>query len=236
TQAAAGAAGVIKMVQAIRHGVLPRTLHVDEPSPYVDWSAGAVELLTEQRDWPELGRPRRAAVSSFGVSGTNAHVIIEQAPDPVPVAADPVDAAAAPGPLPYLVSARTPAALLAQAAQVAELLPAPDGRNLDVAHALATTRGALEERAVAVGDPEALRALAAGDPAAALVTGTADVSGRTVFVFPGQGSQWAGMAVELLDTAPVFAARIEECAAALAPHTDWSLPDVLRGAPGAPGL
>ncbi|SDT81653.1 pimaricinolide synthase PimS1 [Streptomyces sp. TLI_053] len=236
TQAAAGAAGVIKMVQAIRHGVLPRTLHVDEPSPYVDWSAGAVELLTEQRDWPELGRPRRAAVSSFGVSGTNAHVIIEQAPDPAPVAAEATDAADAPGPLPYLVSARTPAALLAQAAQVAELLPAPDGRDLDVAHALATARGALEERAVAVGDPEALRALAAGDPAAALVTGTADVSGRTVFVFPGQGSQWAGMAVELLDTAPVFAARIEECAAALAPHTDWSLPDVLRGAPGAPGL
>ncbi|MFB8174151.1 type I polyketide synthase, partial [Kitasatospora purpeofusca] len=234
TQAAAGAAGVIKMVQAIRHGVLPRTLHVDEPSPYVDWSAGAVELLTEQQDWPELGRPRRAAVSSFGVSGTNAHVIIEQAPEPVaPAAADTADA---PGPLPYLVSARTPAALLAQAAQVAELLPAPDGRDLDVAHALATARGALEERAVAVGDPEALRALAAGDPAAALVTGTADVSGRTVFVFPGQGSQWAGMAVELLDTAPVFAARIEECAAALAPHTDWSLPDVLRGAPGAPGL
>ncbi|MFE6745395.1 type I polyketide synthase [Kitasatospora purpeofusca] len=238
TQAAAGAAGVIKMVQAIRHGVLPRTLHVDEPSPYVDWSAGAVELLTEQRDWPELGRPRRAAVSSFGVSGTNAHVIIEQAPDLAPVIADGTDA---PGPLPYLVSARTPAALLAQAAQVAELLPAPDdgesdGRDLDVAHALATARGALEERAVAVGDPEALRALAAGDPAAALVTGTADVSGRTVFVFPGQGSQWAGMAVELLDTAPVFAARIEECAAALAPHTDWSLPDVLRGAPGAPGL
>ncbi|MEV0194740.1 SDR family NAD(P)-dependent oxidoreductase [Kitasatospora purpeofusca] len=239
TQAAAGAAGVIKMVQAIRHAVLPRTLHVDEPSPYVDWSAGAVELLTEQRDWPELGRPRRAAVSSFGVSGTNAHVIIEQAPEPV--AAEPADAAGTPGPLPYLVSARTPAALLAQAAQVAELLPAPDdgesdGRDLDVAHALATARGALEERAVAVGDPEALRALAAGDPAAALVTGTADVSGRTVFVFPGQGSQWAGMAVELLDTAPVFAARIEECAAALAPHTDWSLPDVLRGAPGAPGL
>ncbi|MET9403977.1 acyltransferase domain-containing protein, partial [Kitasatospora sp. NPDC002965] len=250
TQAAAGAAGVIKMVQALRHGVLPQTLHVDEPSPYVDWSAGAVELLTESREWPVSGRPRRAAVSSFGVSGTNAHVIIEQAP-----AAVPAERGTAPAVLPYPVSARTAGALRAQAARVAELLavtdpsaagggePATDDREpavgdhaVDVANALATARGALEERAVAVGDPAALRALAAGDPAAALVTGSADVTGRTVFVFPGQGSQWAAMAVELLDTAPVFAARIEECAAALAPHADWSLVDVLRGAPGAPGL
>ncbi|WUG38143.1 SDR family NAD(P)-dependent oxidoreductase [Kitasatospora sp. NBC_00458] len=259
TQAAAGAAGVIKMVQAIRHGVLPQTLHVDEPSPYVDWSVGAVELLTEAREWPAGGRPRRAAVSSFGVSGTNAHVIIEQAPE-----AATAERGTAPAVLPYPVSARTAEALRAQAARVADLLAVPAGPDagapeaapsaagtpdavpagpasaaglrVDVAHALATTRGGLEERAVAVGDPAALRALAAGDPAAALVTGSADVTGRTVFVFPGQGSQWAAMAVELLDTAPVFAARIEECAAALAPHTDWSLPDVLRGAPGAPGL
>ncbi|MEV4616966.1 SDR family NAD(P)-dependent oxidoreductase [Kitasatospora sp. NPDC049258] len=230
TQAAAGAAGVIKMVQAIRHGVLPRTLHVDEPSPYVDWSAGEVRLLTEQRDWPHSGRPRRAGVSSFGVSGTNAHVIIEQAPQERP---EP-ERGAAPSALPLAVSARSTQALRAQAGQIAELLAVAE--PVDVAHALITARGALEERAVTVGGPAGLRALAADDPSPALVRGTADVTGRTVFVFPGQGSQWAAMAVELLDSAPVFAARIEQCAAALAPHTDWSLTEVLRGAPGAPGL
>ncbi|MFJ8039160.1 type I polyketide synthase [Kitasatospora sp. NPDC096147] len=230
TQAAAGAAGVIKMVQAIRHGVLPQTLHVDEPSPYVDWSAGAVELLTERQDWPALDRPRRAGISSFGVSGTNAHVIIEQAPEE---AAAP-ERGATPPVLPFAVSARTPQALREQAGLVAELLEGAE--PVDVAHSLVTTRGALEERAVVVGDPAGLKLLAAGDPSAALVTGRADVDGRTVFVFPGQGSQWAAMAVELLDTAPAFAARIAECAAALAPYTDWSLPAVLRGEPGAPGL
>ncbi|WP_304441522.1 type I polyketide synthase [Kitasatospora sp. MBT63] len=229
TQAAAGAVGVIKMVQAIRHGVLPRTLHVDEPSPYVDWTAGAVELLTEQQDWPAVDRPRRAAVSSFGVSGTNAHVIIEQAPEqPEP------ERGAAPAVLPFLVSARSAAALREQAGRLAELAEAAEA--VDLAHALVTDRAALEERAVLVGDPAGLRELALGDPSPALVTGSADAAGRTVFVFPGQGSQWPAMAVELLDTAPVFAARIEECAAALAPHTDWSLLAVLRGEPDAPGL
>ncbi|MFD0279946.1 acyltransferase domain-containing protein, partial [Kitasatospora sp. NPDC127111] len=229
TQAAAGAAGVIKMVQALRHGVLPQTLHVDEPSPYVDWSAGEVRLLTEARAWPEAGRPRRAGVSSFGVSGTNAHVIIEQAPEP----AEP-ERGATPPVLPFAVSARSAEAVRAQAGRLAELLDTAD--PVDVAHALIATRGALEERAVVVGDPAGLRDLALGDPSPALVRGSADVTGRTVFVFPGQGSQWAAMAVELLDTAPVFAARIEECGRALAPHTDWSLLDVLRGAPDAPGL
>ncbi|MGW4652606.1 type I polyketide synthase, partial [Kitasatospora sp. NPDC004289] len=230
TQAAAGAAGVIKMVQAIRHGVLPQTLHVDEPSPYVDWSAGAVELLTERQEWPGVDRPRRAGISSFGVSGTNAHVIIEQAPQEAPAP----ERGATPPVLPFAVSARTPQALREQAGRVAEALEGAE--PVDVAHALVTTRGALEERAVVVGDPAGLTLLAAGDPSPALVTGRADVDGRTVFVFPGQGSQWAGMAVGLLDTAPAFAARIAECAAALAPHTDWSLLDVLRGEPGAPGL
>ncbi len=230
TQAAAGAAGVIKMVQAIRHGLLPQTLHVDEPSPYVDWSAGEVELLTRAQEWPESGRPRRAGISSFGVSGTNAHVIIEQAP----ATEQPPVTGQAPAVLPFVLSARSPRALRAQAGQLAQLLETAE--PVEVAHSLLTTRGALEERAVVVGDPAALRALADGDSAAALVQGSADVAGKTVFVFPGQGSQWAGMAVELLDTAPVFAARIEECAAALAPYTDWSLTEVLRGADGAPGL
>ncbi len=221
------------MIQAIRHGVLPRTLHVDEPSPHVDWSAGAVELLTEARDWPSVDRPRRAAVSSFGVSGTNAHVILEAPPAGPPAP----EQGTAPAVLPWVLSARNPGALRGQAARLAGHLDGSGQDPADVAHSLAVTRAALEERAVVLGDPRrALAALAAGESAPGLVRGRADTDGRTVFVFPGQGSQWAGMAVELLDTAPVFARRIEECAQALAPYTDWSLTDVLRGADGAPGL
>ncbi|MFJ3799763.1 type I polyketide synthase [Streptomyces sp. NPDC090088] len=234
TQAAAGAAGVIKMIQAIRHGVLPKTLHVDEPSPHVDWSSGAVELLTENREWPALDRPRRAAVSSFGVSGTNAHVILE-AP---PAAPTPPACGDAPAALPWVLSARTPAALSGQAARLANRLDGTDDERADLAHSLAVTRAALEERAVVLGpDPRpAFTALANGESAPGLVRGRADTDGRTVFVFPGQGAQWAGMAVELLNTAPVFTRRIEECAEALAPYTDWSLLDVLHGVEGAPGL
>ncbi|QMU80316.1 SDR family NAD(P)-dependent oxidoreductase [Streptacidiphilus sp. PB12-B1b] len=244
TQAAAGAVGVIKMVQAIRHGVLPQTLHVDEPSPYVDWQDGGVRLLTQARDWPETGEPRRAGVSSFGVSGTNAHVVIEQAPEPQPkpFKASPDLDGTAPL-LPWVLSARSPEALRGQAAKLADHLAAADApRPVDAAHSLLVTRAALEQRAVVVAAPDVaeatggLRALAADDPAPGLVTGVADLDGRTAFVFPGQGSQWPEMAMGLLDTAPVFAARIEECARALAPHTDWSLLDVLRGVDGAPGL
>jgi acyl transferase domain-containing protein len=142
-----------------------------------------------------------------------------------------------PAELPWLLSARTPEALRAQAGRLAAHLDRTGDDLADIAHSLAVTRGALEERAVLLGDPgRALAALTAGEPAPGVIRGRADTDGRTVFVFPGQGSQWAGMAVELLDSAPVFAARIDECAAALAPYTDWSLLDVLRGADGAPGL
>ncbi|MEU5274519.1 type I polyketide synthase [Streptomyces hygroscopicus] len=238
TQAAAGVAGIIKMVKAIEHGVLPRTLHVDEPSPHVDWTAGAVSLLTEQRAWPETGRPRRAAVSSFGISGTNAHTIIEQAPAERPTAAD---AEPEPGVLPWVLSGRSEAALRAQAERLlAHLEAAPDLRPADVGYSLATTRTRHDQRAAVIGtDREdfvrGLTALARGEAAAQLVqgTGTAD---KTAFVFPGQGSQWAGMAVGLMDASPAFAARVHECAAALAEFTDWSLVDVLRGAEGAPSL
>ncbi|MFC5289949.1 SDR family NAD(P)-dependent oxidoreductase [Actinokineospora guangxiensis] len=221
TQAAAGVAGIIKMVQAIRHGRLPRTLHVTEPSTRVDWSAGAVRLLIEAEPWPATEEPRRAAVSSFGVSGTNAHAIIEQAPDEEPPAR-----AEAAGPPVWLLSARTPDALRAQAALLHEHAAGLD--PADVARSLAVSRHHFEHRAAAVG-PDllgAVAALAAGDPAPGLVTGCARASAQPVFVFPGQGAQWVGMGLDLLEN-PVFAARMAECAAALDPHAEWSLFEVL---------
>ncbi|MDQ0988729.1 acyl transferase domain-containing protein/acyl carrier protein/thioesterase domain-containing protein, partial [Streptomyces sp. V2I9] len=238
TQAAAGVAGVIKMVQALQHGTLPATLHVQEPSSQVDWSAGAVELLTDARPWPRTDRPRRAGVSSFGMSGTNAHVILEAAPRTVeaggPAEGEDADGAAARkrppgdgGPVPWLLSGRSGDALRGQAER---LLSAGDADPADVAWSLATGRAVLERRAVLLGPDHTaqLRALAAGDEAAGVVRGTA-VRGGTVFVFPGQGSQWAGMTAELLEQEPVFAARMEQCHRALEPFTDFSLLDVVRG-------
>ncbi|MFF7460053.1 SDR family NAD(P)-dependent oxidoreductase [Streptomyces tricolor] len=238
-QAAAGVAGVIKMVEAMRHGVLPRTLHVDEPSPHVDWAEGAVELLTEEREWPRTEQPRRAGVSGFGVSGTNAHVVLEQAP---PQPETPTAPANRTLPLlPWTLSARTAAGLRAQAARLLAHRPARDAGPHDVALALATTRTAFEHRAVVLGPDRAtllagLTAVAEGAEAADVVRGRATGDGRAVFVFPGQGAQWAGMAVDLLGSSPVFAERMDACAAALEPFVDWSLLDVVRGAEGAPGL
>ncbi|MFJ6379380.1 type I polyketide synthase [Kitasatospora sp. NPDC092039] len=246
TQAAAGVAGIIKMVMAMRHGVLPRTLHVDAPSRHVDWTSGAVELLTEERPWASSAeRPRRAGVSAFGISGTNAHVILEQAPaeEPADAAESGGESGAEPAVLPWLLSARSPEALRAQAGRLRESLADPAVRPADAARSLALTRSALEQRAVVVGADRTellagLDAVAdpAGGPAAAVVRGVADAPGRTVFVFPGQGSQWLGMGTELLDSSEAFAERFRACAAALAPYTDWDLLDVLRGAPGAPGF
>jgi acyl transferase domain-containing protein/acyl carrier protein len=238
TQAAAGVAGVIKTVMAMRHGVLPRIVHLDAPSSRVDWDSGAVRLLTENRDWPHTGRPRRAAVSSFGISGTNSHVILEQAPDPD---GDPDTARPArpPAAVAWTLSAPSAPDLRAQAEQ---LLPA--ARNLepaDVGLTLATARSAFEHRAVVVGADrtellDGLRALATDEPCGNVVEGVARPASRPVFVFPGQGSQWAGMAAELIDAAPHFAQSIARCEAALSEFVDWKLTDVLRGAPGAPGL
>ncbi|MGW2325162.1 type I polyketide synthase [Streptomyces sp. NPDC001700] len=238
-QAAAGVAGVMKTVLAMRHGVLPESLHIAEPTPHVDWSAGDIELLTEARPWPETGRPRRAAVSSFGFSGTNAHAILEQAPEEEPDAQR--DTPESGGVLPWVLSGKNEAALRAQAAKLLAHLDANPGlRTADIGHALATTRTAFDQRAVLVGSDRddlarGLDALARGQVLPNLVQG-ASIGGKAAFVFPGQGSQWVGMAVGLLDASPVFAARIDECAAALAEFTDWSLVDVLRGAEDAPSL
>ncbi|MGA5824146.1 type I polyketide synthase [Kitasatospora sp. NPDC094028] len=237
TQAAAGVAGVMKTVLAMQHGELPKSLHIDEPTAQVDWTAGAVELLDEARAWPETGRPPRAGVSSFGVSGTNAHVILEAAPAPE----SPPERPSADRPLPWLLSARTPEAVRGQARRLAAHVRATGPALDDIARSLATTRTALEHRAAVVAPDRAglldgLDALAEGRATPAVLEGQAAGEGAPVFVFPGQGSQWAGMAVELLDTAPVFAQRFAECAAALEPFTDWSATDVLRGEPGAPGF
>ncbi|MCP2342712.1 type I polyketide synthase [Actinomadura rupiterrae] len=236
TQAAAGVAGVIKMVEAMRHGTLPRTLHADEPSPHIDWTEGAVETLTEARPWPALGRPRRAGVSSFGVSGTNAHVVLEEAPP----AAVPETRGDRPPVVPLNLSAASPGALRDQAAQIASLLRS-DADELDVAASLVRGRAALAQRAVIVdadrdGLLAGLDALAAGEKSDTVVRGTPRGDDRAVFVFPGQGSQWQGMGVELLEHSPAFAARLNECAKALEPYVEWDLLDVLRGADGAPSL
>ncbi|WP_394848508.1 SDR family NAD(P)-dependent oxidoreductase [Pendulispora brunnea] len=229
TQAAAGVAGVIKMVLAMHHGVLPKTLHAGEPSPHVDWSPGTVRLLSEPMAWPAKGRPRRAGVSSFGLSGTNAHLILEEAPAlPQPQRGD------SSGPTLVVVSAKSEAALRAQAERLRAHVDAlPELSLADIAHSLATARTHFDHRAACIADDragllDALGALERGEGARRLVTGAGKVRGGIVFVFPGQGSQWAHMARSLLVESDVFRTSLEACARALSPHVDWSLLDVLR--------
>ncbi|MEV0903127.1 type I polyketide synthase, partial [Actinoplanes sp. NPDC049802] len=236
TQAAAGVGGIIKMILAMRHELLPKTLHVDAPSELVDWTEGSVALLTEAVAWPRGAEPHRAGISSFGVSGTNAHVILEGPPAAGPGRAAPPDST----PVTWLLSGRTPEALRDQAARLAAHLGDHPAAPADVAAALAT-RARFEHRAVVVGTGTAeltagLAAVAAAEPAAAVAAGRALDEPRVVFMFPGQGSQWAGMAVDLLAASEVFAARMDECAQAVGKFTDWSLYDVVRGVPGAPSL
>ncbi|HET9171125.1 MAG TPA: acyltransferase domain-containing protein, partial [Actinospica sp.] len=245
TQAAAGMAGIIKTVMALRDGVLPRSLHIDQPTDVVDWDSGAVSLLTETVEWPDHGHARRVGVSAFGISGTNAHVILEQAPsDDSPE----TDGASEDGPIFWPVSARGEAALRGNAGRLAEFVAAdPDVDAREIGAAL-IRRSPLAHRAVLVGQDAVelsagLSALAQGREAPNLVSGQISGSSRKrgpVFVFPGQGAQWAGMATDLLDAEPVFRAQMERCAAALAKHIPaedgWSLIDVIRQAPDAPSL
>ncbi|KQW14882.1 hypothetical protein ASD08_28705 [Streptomyces sp. Root369] len=218
TQAAAGVAGVIKMVMAMRHGALPKSLHIDEPTPHVDWSAGAVSLLTQSVPWPVTGRPRRAGVSSFGISGTNAHVVLEQAP-----AEQPDRAAVAPSAtgrpdgraVPWLLSARSADALRSQAARLRRRLDArPDLRPLDIGHSLATTRTAFEHRAALVAATredflDRLDELVSGSGAIGGATGRA-TGGPVAYLFAGQGSQRTGMGRQLALAQPAFAEAYDE--------------------------
>ncbi|MFE3628928.1 type I polyketide synthase [Streptomyces goshikiensis] len=238
TQAAAGVAGVMKMVLAMQHGVLPQTLHVNEATPHVDWSAGEVALLTERQAWPETGRPRRAGISSFGFSGTNAHTIIEQAPDDVREAESPVAPQQSPGAVPWVLSGKNEAALRAQAERL--LATVTSGELLepaDVAYSLATSRSALERRAVVVAGERdeflaALRALAAGEQAAGVAHGTVS-AGASAFLFTGQGSQRPGMGRELYDAFPVFADALDAICARMDAYLELPLKEALFGSDAA---
>jgi acyl transferase domain-containing protein/NADPH-dependent curcumin reductase CurA/NAD(P)-dependent dehydrogenase (short-subunit alcohol dehydrogenase family)/acyl carrier protein len=243
-QAAAGVGGVIKAVMAMREGVMPKTLHASEPSSKIDWSAGKVELLNEPLEWEPNGSPRRAAVSSFGISGTNAHLILEEAPTPTELASEevPEEEHPLPGALPLVLSAKSEPALLAQAEQLAShLREHPRLELADVAYSLAIARTRFEHRAVLLGASreetlEALDSLGAAAEHPGIARGRAREDGKSAFLFPGQGSQWQGMALELLEDSPVFARHMAECEEALEPHLDFVLGDVLAAAPGAPPL
>ncbi|MBB6170292.1 acyl transferase domain-containing protein/acyl carrier protein [Nocardiopsis mwathae] len=243
TQAAAGVAGVIKMVEAMRHGVLPKTLHVDEPTPQVDWSDGTVELLTAARAWPETERPRRAGISSFGISGTNAHVVIEQAPSSGTPAVGGSGGTDAPTPValatvPWVVAGRTPQALRAQAERLRGRLDALAHHPVaEIGHALATTRAALEHRAVVVGaDSEelarGLEALAAGRTAPGVVRDTA-TDGNVAFLFSGQGAQRVGMGRELYGRFPAFREAFDAVCAELDTHLERPLKEVVWAEEGS---
>ncbi|MER7707159.1 SDR family NAD(P)-dependent oxidoreductase [Kitasatospora sp. NPDC097605] len=255
TQAAAGVTGVIKLVQALHHGELPGTLHLDAPSPHVDWAAGDVALLDRTTPWPATGRPRRAAVSSFGISGTNAHLILEEAPqDPADTGSEATDArpasgtgpspAAHPGTepgrpatagpaaerVPLLVSGRGEAALRAQAER---LVPLAERGTPGLGRALATTRTHFEHRAAVLGDPaDGLRALADGREAPGLLRATAARGVRTAFLYSGQGSQRPGAGHELYACEPAFAAAVDEAAALFAGELAVPLTEVMFAAPG----
>ncbi|WP_406452478.1 type I polyketide synthase [Streptomyces sp. NBC_00876] len=225
SQAAAGVAGIIKMVMAMRHGTLPKSLYADTPSDQVDWSAGAVELLAESRAWVPTGAVRRAGVSSFGISGTNAHVIVEEAP------AETGKTAVRAGlpVVPWVVSAKTEQSLSAQAARLREqVMGEPDTDAADIGLSLATTRTAFTHRAVVLGDRlDALAALAGGEEHPGFVAGRVRRGGKTAFLFTGQGAQRVGMGRELYEAFPVFAGAFDAVCAEIDAHLGQSLREVM---------
>jgi acyl transferase domain-containing protein len=242
-QAAAGVAGVIKTVMAMQEGVLPKTLHVDRPSSEVEWDLGEIELLTEPEPWQRNGRPRRAGVSAFGVSGTNAHLILEEGPgveDPGAGAEeDGSGGRSFPGPLPLPLSAKTEDALRDSAQRLdAHFRANPDLDPKDVAFTLATSRTAMEQRAVVLGEDSeqilsALEALAGGDPSPDVIAAAAKDSARLAYLLTGQGAQRAAMGKELHETYPTYAAALDEACAAIDPHLGESLREILFAAPGS---
>ncbi|AXK32430.1 acyltransferase domain-containing protein [Streptomyces armeniacus] len=244
SQAAAGVAGVIKMVEALRHGELPRTLHVDEPTPHVDWDAGAVRLLTDPQPWPETDRPRRAAVSSFGISGTNAHLILEAPPAEAEGEpgneTDPEETAEPGGPLPWLLSAKTPQALRDQAVRLRARVEAEPGlRPADVGWTLATGRAQHTHRAAVLADDRGgflagLGALATGEPHPAVLRGEAARGGKLAFLFTGQGSQRLGTGEQLYAAFPAFAGAFDEVCRALDPELERPLREVVFAPEGSP--
>ncbi|MFG2312772.1 type I polyketide synthase [Streptomyces sp. NPDC048566] len=242
---AAGIAGFVKTALCLEHGQLVPSLNFSTPNPAIPSFGDDFDVPCATRPWPEpAGRTRRAGVSAFGMGGTNAHVILEQAPEPGPAAAPArPGAAGAGGTLPWLLSARSPGALEQQAARLRDRLAADhSATRADVGHSLLATRTLFEHRAVVLADDRAealagLGLLADGRDGARVVRGTVDApAGPVVFVFPGQGSQWAGMGRLLYAQSEVFARSIDACARALGPWVDWSLQDVVRGEPSAASL
>ncbi|GHE38264.1 hypothetical protein GCM10017673_45770 [Streptosporangium violaceochromogenes] len=230
-QAAAGIGGVIKMVQAIRHGVLPKTLHVEEPSPHVDWSAGNVRLLTESLPWPRNGHPRRVGVSSFGIGGTNAHLILEAPPE-----AGVRQPTAAPSITAWPVSAKTGRALQAQARRLADHLTTHPGAHPGEVALRLATRTHFPHRAVIIGTDRdrlltTLQSLARGDVGPDVIQGVAKAHGKLTFLFAGQGAQRLGMGRELYDAYPIFADALNETSAHLDPHLDRPLKTVMLTGP-----
>ncbi|MEV0558617.1 type I polyketide synthase [Streptomyces sp. NPDC050597] len=239
-QAAAGVGGIIKMIMAMRHRTMPKTLHVDRPTKHVDWSAGAVELLAGAMKWPSTpGRPRRAGVSAFGASGTNAHLILEEAPEEelAPDAADQLT-----GPVPWVVSARSQSALRAQAGKLRDFaLANPRADVADVGWSLVSSRSVFEHRAVVLGHDRdelvrGLTSLSDDTESAGVVRGVVGEVADAAFMFPGQGTQWAGTARELYDTFPVFARSLDEICEHFDAHLPYALkPLLLADAPAEAG-